>query len=61
MDIYIIQEECTACGACFSICSDVFKPNDEGRSEVISGSDDELPCVMEAIFACPAGAIHMDD
>ena len=61
MDLYVVSEDCTACGVCFRICGEVFKPDDKGISNVVEDSDDMLPCVMEAMFACPTGAIRMEN
>ncbi len=53
--VKVDKEKCIGCGLCPSICSEVFKMNDENKAEIIS--DKKLPCVKEAIDSCPVDAI----
>ena len=53
--VKIDKEKCIGCGLCASVCEEVFKMNEDGKSEVIS--DKKLPCVKEAIDSCPVEAI----
>lgn len=53
--ITVDQDACIGCGACASICPDVFSMNDDGKSEVISQSD--LECAKNAAQSCPVQAI----
>ncbi|MCD6476908.1 MAG: ferredoxin [Candidatus Aenigmarchaeota archaeon] len=45
------QEKCIGCGACASLCPEVFEIK-EGKAHVISDKE-----CKEAIDACPVGAI----
>jgi len=38
-----------------------FPSRAEGKSEVIEGADETLPCVDEAIDSCPTGAISRNE
>lgn len=53
--ITVDQEACIGCGACASICPDVFIMNDDGKSEVVSQGD--LECAKNAAQSCPVQAI----
>ena len=55
--VVVDKAKCIACGACMAICPDVFQADDDGRSEVIEGSDQSLQCVETAIGSCPKEAI----
>jgi len=39
---------------------EVFQADAEGKSEVIPGADESLPCVDEAIDSCSTGAISRE-
>ena len=58
MTIKVDQEKCIGCGACQTICPQIFALNEQGKSEVIS--QQETDCVKEAEQACPAGAISVE-
>ena len=66
MKVTVSQEECIGCGMCIDICPEVFKYNDEFKSEVISEEISEnLPEELqakttEAKEACPVDAIIME-
>ena len=53
--VKVNQDTCIGCGLCASICSEVFRMNDDNKAEVFS--DKNLPCVEEAIDSCPVDAI----
>lgn len=57
MALKVDRDLCTGCGLCAQICPEVFEIGDDGYSHVISGADQDLPCVDEAIDQCPVGAI----
>ncbi len=63
MKINVSQEGCIGCGMCIDICPEVFKYNDDFKSEVISEaisenmSEDLKAKVVEAKDACPVDAI----
>lgn len=54
------QELCIGCGACEEICPQVFKLNDDGKSQVISQECDSAGCCEEAADSCPVGAITVE-
>ena len=53
--ISVKKETCIGCGACVSICSEVFEMGDDNKSHVKAQKN--LPCVKEAIESCPVDAI----
>ncbi len=53
--VKVDKAKCIGCGACASICPDVFEIGDDGKSHVKAEKD--LPCVKEAIDSCPVDAI----
>lgn len=63
MKINVNQEECIGCGMCIDICPEVFKYNDEFKSEVVSEEisknipEDLKSKTVEAKEACPVDAI----
>lgn len=57
MAISVDQNTCIGCGACASICSQVFKMNDAGKCEVISQDGDD--CAQNAVDSCPVQAISI--
>lgn len=55
--ITVDQETCIGCGACVSICEDVFEMKD-GKAHVKKGQEkSKAPCTKEAIDSCPVTAI----
>jgi ferredoxin len=54
MAIKVDKEKCIGCGLCASICDAVFVMKD-GKSTV--KAQKKIPCVKEAINACPVNAI----
>ena len=63
MKINVSQEGCIGCGMCIDICPEVFKYNDDFKSEVIPEmsaqelSEELTAKVTEAKEACPVDAI----
>ncbi|MDD5032103.1 MAG: ferredoxin [Patescibacteria group bacterium] len=57
MSIKVNQELCIGCGACVSLCPDVFKMNDAGKSEVIG--EENIDCAKNAAASCPVQAISV--
>lgn len=53
-----ISDSCIACGACESICSDVFSIED--KAVVNEAVADNIDSVKEAADACPVGAIEVE-
>ena len=60
MKVNVNKDACIGCGACVSICDQVFEFDDEGMSKVIK---EEVPSelendVKEAKESCPTAAIE---
>lgn len=59
MKAVVNRDNCIGCGACESICPDVFQIDDEGVSKVVcddfSNVDEET--LNDAVSSCPTGAI----
>ncbi|HUS49966.1 MAG TPA: ferredoxin [Candidatus Paceibacterota bacterium] len=55
MMVSINKSKCIGCGACVSICGEIFELKDDGKAHVKSQKD--VPCVKEAIDSCPVDAI----
>jgi len=53
--VSIDKTTCIGCGACVSICEEVFEMKDDGKAHVKKQSNS--PCVSEAIEGCPVDAI----
>ena len=60
MKVKVNNEACIGCGACVSICPDVFEINDDGLSQakVEEVEKDKEQEVMDAKESCPTGAIE---
>ncbi|MDK2822819.1 MAG: ferredoxin [Clostridia bacterium] len=59
MKVYVDQDLCIACGACISLCPEIYDWNDDGKAEAIV---DEVPSELEesaadAMDSCPTEAI----
>ncbi len=63
MKVKVDENTCIGCGACVSICPDVFDFNDDGISKVkVDKIDDKNKSEVEdAIASCPVGAISKED
>ncbi len=63
MKVKVNKDACIGCGACASICPDVFELNDEGLSEAkVEEVKDELQDeVRDAADSCPTGAIEVKE
>jgi ferredoxin len=57
MSVKVNQDLCIGCGACASLCPDVFKIGESGKSEVIS--HDNIACAKNAAESCPVQAIEV--
>ena len=55
-----IEEGCIACGACESVCDEVFSVEDTVKvnDDKIAGNED---CVKEAAEACPVNVIIVEE
>lgn len=55
-----VNEDCIGCGACNSICEEVFKMTDRGVAEAIGEVPAEFEeAAKEACTGCPVGAIEL--
>lgn len=52
--VSINKTKCIGCGACVSVCGEVFEMKDE-KAKVKSQKN--IPCVKKAIDSCPVDAI----
>ncbi len=57
--MFKVNENCIGCGACTSICPEVFDLNADGLAENILGDvpAELVDSAKEAMDACPVGAI----
>lgn len=62
MKIKVNQETCIGCGMCVDVCEELFKLNDEYKSECIPPEVPEELCdkAQEAIDVCPVEAIDAE-
>ncbi|NHV99889.1 MAG: ferredoxin [Thaumarchaeota archaeon] len=70
--VKVDKDTCIACGVCYSTCPDVFEPDEENRSQVVSkyrsssrGSegiidDSVADCAQSARDTCPVQAITVE-
>ena len=63
MKVKVNEEECIGCGACVSLCPEVFDFNDEGyatakEEEIIEELSQK---VIDALESCPVDAIKRND
>ncbi|MEM0465700.1 MAG: ferredoxin [Candidatus Pacearchaeota archaeon] len=57
--IKVDTETCIGCGACVSICEEVFEIKD-GKAHVKEGQEkSKASCVKEAVDSCPVNAISI--
>ena len=63
MEVKINEDSCIGCGACQSICENVFELNDEGLSsvKVEEVSEEDTQAVKDAADACPTSAIEIKE
>jgi len=56
------KELCISCGTCVSLCSEVFRFNDDRKSEVIEDANftKNKDCIEQAVTSCPARAITVN-
>ncbi len=59
MKVKVDKEKCIGCGACVSVCPEVFELDENGKSEVKT-SECDSDCCEEAKNICPVDAIILD-
>ena len=67
--IEVNREACIACSSCYTLDSDHFEADDEGKSKVVGGvsngkstgdfDDDKMVQAQDAEDACPVSAIRV--
>lgn len=58
MKVEVNKDLCISCGACVSVCPEVFKFDDNGLAEASQEQPDEYKeRVIEALKGCPTDAI----
>ena len=59
MKVSVDENKCIGCGACISVCPEVFELNENGKSRV-KQEETDLECCKEAKDICPVDAITID-
>lgn len=64
MQIILDRSKCIGCGACASVCSDVFKIANDGKSSLkdielsdLQKIETAIACPKEAVEVCPVKCI----
>ncbi len=53
--VKIDKKKCIGCGACASVCPEVFSMGEDGKAKV--KSQKKASCIKKAIKSCPSHAI----
>lgn len=62
MKAFVDKELCIGCGLCCTYCDEVFRLNEDGKSEAYQDiSENNLSQVQEAMDNCPVSAISMEE
>lgn len=63
MKVVLNRDACIGCGACATLCEDIFEIDNEGFSKVIKEEvkDEEVELTRDAIESCPTGAIALEE
>lgn len=60
MAVTVDKETCIGCGACVSVCQEVFELGKDGKSHVKDPKGDKkYKCTKEAAEGCPVQAIKI--
>jgi len=54
------KDLCIGCGTCEQLCPEVFKLNEEGKSEIVASECGTCNC-QEVVDSCPVSAISLED
>ena len=59
--IKVDEKACIGCGACASVCDEVFEMKEKNGAykAVAKKKESDLPCVKEAADVCPVQAIKL--
>ena len=63
MKLKIDKNKCIGCGACASICSELFEIDNDGKAETKKSTinEEEKKCAQEAADSCPVQAIEIEE
>lgn len=62
MKVTVLKDACIGCGACQSICPDVFELGDDGFAAAYATVNNEnKDDVVDASESCPTGAINIEE
>jgi ferredoxin len=56
-DVVVDKSKCIGCGACIASFEELFKFDDQGKSEVKTSAECEDCDIADVIAVCPQGAI----
>ncbi|MGQ9479696.1 MAG: ferredoxin [Thermoproteota archaeon] len=73
--VSVNKDSCIACGVCYSTCPEVFEPDDEGKSQIVSKyrasisqsvsegivENSAADCARSAMETCPVQAISIEE
>lgn len=59
--IIIDEELCVGCGACASLCPEVFELQDDGKAKVINEEGYEKCNCDIVVNSCPVGVIKIEE
>ncbi len=60
MKVKVDSKKCIGCGACVSICSDVFEIGNDGKARVKNPDGCKKCDCKSAVDSCPVGAITIE-
>jgi len=59
MTVKVDKGKCIGCGACISLCPDIFELK-EGKSKVKEENPEDTECAENAVETCPVNAITIE-
>ena len=57
--IKLDKNKCIGCGSCAAICPEIFRMDEDGKSEVIQEEIEKLGCAKTAEESCPVKIIEI--